>query len=142
MAAGKQKATAVPHVLVPPPTAATPETQSKKSKKKKRAAAKARRDEVDALAPSDTLDFGMLPAPDKLFNDMLTHSAQHQVPVATLFPTGLIPLERAANKFKHAHCLERLPPQPDLADSSTSSSGNRRRHTRGWSFSRFKKQKA
>ena len=39
--------------------------QSKKSKKKKRAAAKARRDDVDALAPSDTLDFGTLPAPDE-----------------------------------------------------------------------------
>jgi hypothetical protein len=63
MAAGKQKHAATPHP--PPPAAATADGQSKKSKKKKRAAAKARRDDVDALAPSDTLDFGALPAPDE-----------------------------------------------------------------------------
>jgi Salt tolerance down-regulator len=63
MAAGKQKNAATPHP--PPPAAATADGQSKKSKKKKRAAAKARRDDVDALAPSDTLDFGTLPAPDE-----------------------------------------------------------------------------
>ncbi|KAI0295265.1 hypothetical protein BC826DRAFT_968514 [Russula brevipes] len=76
------------------------------------------------------------------YRDANALAERKQVPVATLFPTGLIPLERAADKFKHAHCLERLPPQPDLADSSTSSSGNHSRHSRGWSFSRFKKQKA
>ncbi|KAH9976099.1 hypothetical protein BGW80DRAFT_1456966 [Lactifluus volemus] len=35
------------------------------------------------------------------------------VPVTTLFSTGLIPLERAQDKFKHAHCLERLPHPSD-----------------------------
>ena len=63
MAAGKQRNTATPHL--PPPAAATADGQSKKNKKKKRAAAKARRDDVDALAPSDTLDFGTLPAPEE-----------------------------------------------------------------------------
>jgi hypothetical protein len=63
MAAGKQKNAATHHP--PPPAAATADGQSKKSKKKKRAAAKARRDDVDALAPSDALDFGTLPAPDE-----------------------------------------------------------------------------
>jgi hypothetical protein len=63
MAAGKQKNAAAPHP--PPLAAATADGQGKKSKKKKRAAAKARRDDVDALAPSDTLDFGTLPAPDE-----------------------------------------------------------------------------
>ena len=66
-----------------------------------------------------------------------------QIPITTLFPTGLIPLDRAQDKFKHAHCLDRLPPQPDLTDSSTLSSGNHGQWSRGWSFSRaFKKQKA
>ena len=63
MAAGKQKVTAVPHA--PPLAAATLEPHSRKNKKKKRAAAKQRREDVDALAPSDTLDFGTLPAPDE-----------------------------------------------------------------------------
>ena len=63
MAAGKQRNTATPHL--PPPAAATADGQSKKNKKKKRAAAKARRDDVDALAPSDTLEFGTLPAPEE-----------------------------------------------------------------------------
>lgn len=63
MAAGKQKTTAASHAL--PPAAASPEAHSKKSKKKKRAATKPRRDDVDALAPSDALDFGTLPAPDE-----------------------------------------------------------------------------
>ena len=63
MAAGKQKIAAAPHP--PPPAAATADAQSRKSKKKKRAAAKARRDDADALAPSDPLDFGTLPAPDE-----------------------------------------------------------------------------
>jgi Salt tolerance down-regulator len=63
MAAGKQKNAATLHP--PTPAAATADGQSKKSKKKKRAAAKARRDDVDALAPSDRLDFGTLPAPDE-----------------------------------------------------------------------------
>jgi hypothetical protein len=63
MAAGKQKNAATPHP--PLPAAATADGQSKKSKKKKRAAAKARRDDVDALSPSDTLDYGTLPAPDE-----------------------------------------------------------------------------
>jgi len=63
MAAGKQKITAVSHP--PPPAAAAIEAQSRKNKKKKRAAAKAHRDDADALAPSDTLDFGTLPTPDE-----------------------------------------------------------------------------
>jgi hypothetical protein len=63
MAAGKQKSAPTLHPA--PPTAATADGQSKKSKKKKRAAAKARRDDADAFAPSDTLDFGTLPAPDE-----------------------------------------------------------------------------
>jgi hypothetical protein len=68
--------------------------------------------------------------------------ALQQVPVATLFPTGLIPLERAQDKFKHAHCLERLPPQPGPSGSPTSSQGDHGQRIRGWSFSRaFKRQK-
>ena len=68
--------------------------------------------------------------------------ALQQVPVATLFPTGLIPLERAQDKFKHAHCLERLP-QPGPSDSPTSSQGDHSQRIRGWSLSRaFKRQKA
>jgi len=63
MAAGKQKTIAASHAH--PPAAALPEAHSKKSKKKKRAATKPRRDDVDALAPSDALDFGTLPAPDE-----------------------------------------------------------------------------
>ena len=63
MAAGKQKTTAAPRA--PSPAAAAPEAHSKKNKKKKRAAAKPRRDDVDALSPSETLDFGTLPAPDE-----------------------------------------------------------------------------
>ena len=62
MAAGKQKIPAAPH---PPAPATAVDAQSRKSKKKKRAAARAHRDEVDALVPSDTLDFGTLPAPDE-----------------------------------------------------------------------------
>jgi hypothetical protein len=70
-------------------------------------------------------------------------SASQHIPVATLFPTGLIPLERAQDKFKHAHCLEQLPLQPDLADPSTSPLGDYSLRLRNWSFSRrFKKQKA
>ncbi|KAI9441547.1 hypothetical protein H4582DRAFT_2073722 [Lactarius indigo] len=69
------------------------------------------------------------------------------VPVATLFPTGLIPLEHAKDKFRHAHCLDRLPPptqnQSDVTNPPTPSSGNRSPRTLGWSFSRaFRKQKA
>ena len=62
MAAGKQKISATPHPR--PPAAATTDGQTKKTKKK-RAAARARRDDVDALAQSDALDFGTLPAPDE-----------------------------------------------------------------------------
>ena len=69
--------------------------------------------------------------------------ALQQVPVATLFPSGLIPLERAQDKFKHAHCLERLPPPPAPSDSSTSPRGDHSQRIRGWTFSRaFKRQKA
>ena len=69
------------------------------------------------------------------------------VPVATLFPTNLIPLEHAQDKFKHAHCLDRLPPltqnQSGVANSPVSSTGNRRPRTLAWSFGRaFRKQKA
>lgn len=65
-----------------------------------------------------------------------------QIPITTLFPTGLIPLNHAQDKFKHAHCLDRLPPQPDLADSSTPSENHGQR-SRAWPFGRaFKKQKA
>jgi len=64
MAAGKQKTTAASHAPSPAP-AALPEAHSKKSKKKKRAATKPLRDDVDALAPDDALDFGTLPAPDE-----------------------------------------------------------------------------
>lgn len=78
-----------------------------------------------------------------VFYNVLAHPAPQQVPVATLFPTNLITLARAADKFKHAHCLERLPPQPDVADSSTPPPGNRNDRTRGWSLGLpFKKQKA
>ena len=62
MAAGKQKNGATPHP--PPPAATTADGQSKKSKKK-RAATKVRRDDVDARAPNNTLDFWTLPAPDE-----------------------------------------------------------------------------
>jgi len=79
------------------------------------------------------------PSPDAFCIVPILPTSQ-QIPIATLFPSGLIPLDRAQDKFKHAHCLDRLPPQPDVTDSSTLSSGN---HGRGWSFSRaFKKQKA
>jgi hypothetical protein len=83
--------------------------------------------------PSDTLaSYRLIPLP-----------TSQQIPITTLFPSGLIPLDRAQDKFKHAHCLDRLPPQPDLTDSSTLSSGNHGQWSRGWSFSRaFKKQKA
>ena len=69
------------------------------------------------------------------------------VPVATLFPTGLIPLEHAQDKFKHAHCLDRLPPlmqnQSNIAKTPTSATSNRSPRTLSWSFSRaFRKQKA
>lgn len=69
------------------------------------------------------------------------------VPVATLFPTGLIPLEHAQDKFKHAHCLDRLPPltqnQSNIAKTPTSATGNHSPRTLGWSFGRaFRKQKA
>lgn len=64
------------------------------------------------------------------------------IPITTLFPTGLIPLDRAQDKFKDAHCLDRLPPQPDLTDTSTLSSGNHGQWSRSWSFRRaFKRQK-
>jgi hypothetical protein len=63
MAAGKQKTTAAPNA--PPPATATLEAHSRKNKKKKRAGAKSRRDDADALAPSDALDFGTLPAPEE-----------------------------------------------------------------------------
>ncbi|KAH9965447.1 hypothetical protein BC827DRAFT_1265441 [Russula dissimulans] len=67
-----------------------------------------------------------------------TPSATEQVPFVTLFPTALIPLEDAQDKFKHAHCLERLPSPPDPADPD-----HRSQPLRGWSFSRaFRKQKA
>ncbi len=64
MAAGKQKTSVAPHP--PSPVASTPETHDKKNKKKKRATTpKTRQDDTDALSPSDTLDFGTLPAPDE-----------------------------------------------------------------------------
>ena len=63
MAAVKQKTTGASHA--PPPAAASPEAHGKKSKKKKRAATKPRRDDADAHALSDALDFGTLPAPDE-----------------------------------------------------------------------------
>ncbi|KAH9072750.1 hypothetical protein EDB83DRAFT_125202 [Lactarius deliciosus] len=74
-------------------------------------------------------------------------SVNKVVPVATLFPTGLIPLQHAQDKFRHAHCLDRLPPpalnQSDVASPPTPSSGNRSPRTLGWSFGRaFRKQKA
>ncbi|KAH9042816.1 hypothetical protein EDB85DRAFT_2285828 [Lactarius pseudohatsudake] len=74
-------------------------------------------------------------------------SVNKVVPVATLFPTGLIPLQHAQDKFRHAHCLDRLPPptqnQSDIANPPTPSSGNRSPRTLGWSFGRaFRKQKA
>lgn len=74
-------------------------------------------------------------------------SVNEVVPVATLFPTGLIPLQHAQDKFKHAHCLDRLPPltqsQSDIANIPTPSPGNRSPRTLGWSFGRaFRKQKA
>ena len=69
------------------------------------------------------------------------HPTQQQIPISTLFSTDLIPLQRAQDKFKHAHCLERLPPQPDFVES-TLPPGNQGQWTR-WSFGRaFKKQKA
>src|SRR6267142_2410291 len=61
MAAGKHKTTAATHA----PAAATLEAHGRKNKKKKRASAKARRDDADALTPSNALDFGALPAPDE-----------------------------------------------------------------------------
>jgi hypothetical protein len=61
MAAGKHKTIAATHA----PAAATLEAHGRKNKKKKRASAKARRDDADALTPSDALDFGALPAPDE-----------------------------------------------------------------------------
>ena len=71
------------------------------------------------------------------------HPTSQQIPITTLFPTGLIPLDRAQDKFKHAHCLDRLPPQPDFADSPTLPSENHGQRSRGWPFGRaFKKQKA
>jgi hypothetical protein len=74
---------------------------------------------------------------------MLIHFTPQQIPIPTLFPTGLIPLDRAQDKFKHAHCLDRLPPQPDFTDSPTLSPANHGQWTRGWSLGRaFKKQKA
>ncbi|KAH9175045.1 hypothetical protein EDB89DRAFT_434559 [Lactarius sanguifluus] len=74
-------------------------------------------------------------------------SSVNKVPVATLFPTSLIPLQHAQDKFRHAHCLDRLPPptlnQSDIANPPTPSSGNRSPRTLGWSFGRaFRKQKA
>jgi hypothetical protein len=76
-----------------------------------------------------------------MFYIMLIHPTPQQIPIPTLFPTGLIPLERAQDKFKHAHCLERLPPQTDFADSPTLSQGNHGQWTR-WSIGRaFKKHK-
>jgi Salt tolerance down-regulator len=60
MAAGKHKTIAATHA----PAAATLEAHGRKNKKKKRTSAKARRDDADALTPSDALDFGALPAPD------------------------------------------------------------------------------
>ncbi|KAH9976606.1 hypothetical protein BGW80DRAFT_1558439, partial [Lactifluus volemus] len=64
MAAGKQNISAASYPS--PPVATTmSESHGKKNKKKKRASAKPRPDDVDALAPSETLDFGTLPAPDE-----------------------------------------------------------------------------
>ena len=64
MATGKQKISMAPRP--PSPTTFTPEAHDKKNKKKKRASTpKMRQDDTDALSPSDTLDFGALPAPDE-----------------------------------------------------------------------------
>jgi hypothetical protein len=64
MAAGKQKISVAPRP--PSPAAFTPEAHDKKNKRKKRATTpKTRQDDTDTLPPSDTLDFGTLPAPDE-----------------------------------------------------------------------------
>ena len=64
MAAGKQKISVAPRP--PSPAAFTPEANDKKNKRKKRATTpKTRPDDTDTLSPSDTLDFGTLPAPDE-----------------------------------------------------------------------------
>ena len=64
MAAGKQKISIAPRP--PSPVASMPELHDKKNKKKKRATTpKTRQDDTDPLSPSDTLDFGTLPAPDE-----------------------------------------------------------------------------
>lgn len=108
--------------------------------------------EVIPIVPSPlhTQPKGQSPNPTEVINDHRVDVMQRvnlpslqQVPVATLFPTGLIPLERAQDKFKHAHCLERLPPPPVPSDSPTSSQGDHSQRIRGWSLSRaFKRQKA
>ncbi|KAH9006259.1 hypothetical protein EDB86DRAFT_3070284 [Lactarius hatsudake] len=90
---------------------------------------------------------GLFLSLDLLLSDPFPKSPIQVVPVATLFPTGLIPLQHAQDKFRHAHCLDRLPPpalnQSDIANPPTPSSGNRSPRTLGWSFGRaFRKQKA
>ena len=101
-------------------------------------------------SPLDTPPKGPNPNTIEVINDhridvmlRVNLPALQQVPVATLFPTGLIPLERAQDKFKHAHCLERLPPPPSPPDPPTPAQGDRHQRIRGWSLSRaFKRQKA
>ncbi|KAI9465199.1 hypothetical protein BJY52DRAFT_1245691 [Lactarius psammicola] len=79
------------------------------------------------------------PGVNKVFNK--------RSPCCHTIPSGLIPLEHAQDKFRHAHCLDRLPPstqdQSDIANPPTPSSENRSLRTLGWSFGRaFRKQKA
>ncbi|KAI0250057.1 hypothetical protein BJV78DRAFT_618812 [Lactifluus subvellereus] len=69
-------------------------------------------------------------------------NATENVPITTLFPTGLIPLQHAQDKFKYAHCLERLPHPDGPTNSSTPPAGNHSPRPSGWSFSRaFRRQK-
>ncbi len=63
MAAGKQKNSESPYLQSP--VAPMPEVLNKKNKKKRTTTPKTRQDDADTLPPSNTLDFGTLPAPDE-----------------------------------------------------------------------------